>query len=231
MAYKRVAVVTGGNRGMASRLSSAGGARVVLSPRATRRRAGPRRKSWWARAWKVLFHPLDLKTRRSSGVSPPILGDEIHGTDILVNNAGVFLDQKRGGLDVPMHAVRDTLETNVLGAWRPASSSSRRCASALRADRQRLHRPGGDVRDGRRLFRLSGLQGSVERSHPHPRRRAARHQPPGQRHVPGLGEDRHGRPERPVPVEKGADTAVWLATLPDGGPTGGFFRDRRPIPW
>ena len=33
------------------------------------------------------------------------------------------------------------------------------------------------------------------------------------------------------PVEQGADTAVWLATLPDDGPTGGFFRDRKPIPW
>lgn len=32
-------------------------------------------------------------------------------------------------------------------------------------------------------------------------------------------------------VEQGADTAVWLATLPDDGPTGGFFRDRQPIPW
>ena len=25
---------------------------------------------------------------------------------------------------------------------------------------------------------------------------------------------------------KGAETPVWLATVPDGGPTGGFFRDR-----
>jgi len=32
-------------------------------------------------------------------------------------------------------------------------------------------------------------------------------------------------------VEEGADTPVWAATLPDNGPTGGFFRDRRPIPW
>jgi NAD(P)-dependent dehydrogenase (short-subunit alcohol dehydrogenase family) len=32
-------------------------------------------------------------------------------------------------------------------------------------------------------------------------------------------------------VEEGADTAVWLATLPDDGPTSGFFRDREPIPW
>jgi NAD(P)-dependent dehydrogenase (short-subunit alcohol dehydrogenase family) len=31
--------------------------------------------------------------------------------------------------------------------------------------------------------------------------------------------------------DEGADTAVWLATLPDDGPTGGFFRDRKPIEW
>jgi NAD(P)-dependent dehydrogenase (short-subunit alcohol dehydrogenase family) len=31
--------------------------------------------------------------------------------------------------------------------------------------------------------------------------------------------------------DEGADTAVWLATLPDDGPTGGFFRDRKTIAW
>jgi NAD(P)-dependent dehydrogenase (short-subunit alcohol dehydrogenase family) len=34
-----------------------------------------------------------------------------------------------------------------------------------------------------------------------------------------------------VPVEQGADTPVWLATLPDDGPTGGFFQQRQSIPW
>ena len=32
-------------------------------------------------------------------------------------------------------------------------------------------------------------------------------------------------------VEQGADTGVWLATLADDGPTGGFFRDRAPTDW
>ena len=32
-------------------------------------------------------------------------------------------------------------------------------------------------------------------------------------------------------VEQGADTIVWLATLADGGPSGGFFRDRKIIAW
>ena len=33
------------------------------------------------------------------------------------------------------------------------------------------------------------------------------------------------------PVVEGAAGITWAATLPDNGPTGGFFRDRRPIPW
>ncbi len=38
----------------------------------------------------------------------------------------------------------------------------------------------------------------------------------------------HGATKGP---DEGADTAVWLATLPNNGPTGGFFRDRKPIDW
>ena len=33
------------------------------------------------------------------------------------------------------------------------------------------------------------------------------------------------------PVRDGAAGVVWAATLPDDGPTGGFFRDGRRIPW
>ncbi|MBO6676390.1 MAG: SDR family NAD(P)-dependent oxidoreductase [Rhizobiales bacterium] len=31
--------------------------------------------------------------------------------------------------------------------------------------------------------------------------------------------------------EEGAETALFLATLPDGAPSGRIFRDRQPIPW
>ena len=48
---------------------------------------------------------------------------------------------------------------------------------------------------------------------------------------PGWVRTDMGGESAPRSVEEGADTAVWLATLPDGGPGGGFFRDREPIPW
>jgi NAD(P)-dependent dehydrogenase (short-subunit alcohol dehydrogenase family) len=40
-----------------------------------------------------------------------------------------------------------------------------------------------------------------------------------------------GGPNAPRSVEEGADTAVWLATLPDTGPSGGFFFDRKRTEW
>lgn len=48
---------------------------------------------------------------------------------------------------------------------------------------------------------------------------------------PGWVRTRMGGAGATRSPEEGADTALWLATLPDTGPTGGFFRDRRPIPW
>jgi NAD(P)-dependent dehydrogenase (short-subunit alcohol dehydrogenase family) len=48
---------------------------------------------------------------------------------------------------------------------------------------------------------------------------------------PGWVKTRMGGSSAPRTVAQGADTAVWLATLPDGGASGGFFRDRKPIPW
>jgi NAD(P)-dependent dehydrogenase (short-subunit alcohol dehydrogenase family) len=42
---------------------------------------------------------------------------------------------------------------------------------------------------------------------------------------------RMGGLDAPRSIEEGADTIIWLATLPDDGPSGGFFHDRKPIPW
>ncbi len=48
---------------------------------------------------------------------------------------------------------------------------------------------------------------------------------------PGWVRTRMGGAGATKSPEQGADTAIWLATLPDDGPTGGFFRRREEIPW
>ncbi len=46
---------------------------------------------------------------------------------------------------------------------------------------------------------------------------------------PGWTDTDMGRGGRPV--AEGAASVLWAALLPDGGPTGGFFRDGEPLPW
>jgi NAD(P)-dependent dehydrogenase (short-subunit alcohol dehydrogenase family) len=48
---------------------------------------------------------------------------------------------------------------------------------------------------------------------------------------PGWVRTDMGGPNATRTVEQGAETAVWLATLPADGPSGGFFRDMKSIPW
>ena len=48
---------------------------------------------------------------------------------------------------------------------------------------------------------------------------------------PGWVRTRMGGAAAARSPEEGADTALWLATLPDDGPTGRFFRDRKPLAW
>jgi NAD(P)-dependent dehydrogenase (short-subunit alcohol dehydrogenase family) len=48
---------------------------------------------------------------------------------------------------------------------------------------------------------------------------------------PGWVRTGMGSPESPRSIDEGAASIVWLATLPEGGPHGGFFRDGQPLPW
>ena len=48
---------------------------------------------------------------------------------------------------------------------------------------------------------------------------------------PGWVRTDMGGPDGTLSVEQGARGILWAATLPDDGPSGGFFRDGESIPW
>jgi NAD(P)-dependent dehydrogenase (short-subunit alcohol dehydrogenase family) len=48
---------------------------------------------------------------------------------------------------------------------------------------------------------------------------------------PGWVRTDMGGANAPLAVEEGAKGIVWAATLPEDGPSGGFFRQGEPIPW
>jgi NAD(P)-dependent dehydrogenase (short-subunit alcohol dehydrogenase family) len=227
MSSQRVAVVTGGNRGIGlevSRQLAAKGLKVVL----TARDGDKARQAAAGLRGDVVPFALDVTDPRA----PARLMESFEQVDVLVNNAGVFLDRDYGGLNLPIQVLRDTLEVNLIGPWQLSEA-------VVPGMRQRGY--------GRIVNVSSGLGAMSEMSGGYPAYRVSKSSLNALTRIfadelrgtnvlvnavcPGWVQTDMGGPRAPVPVTQGADTIVWLATLPDGGPTGSFFRDRRQIPW
>lgn len=156
--------------------------------------------------------------------------------DILVNNAAILIDGP-GGFDASLFDMTDetfrlTWETNVLA---PAAII-------------RTLLPGMIARGYGRVVNVSSLAGQLAgmgSGFPAYRisktalnaltRIAAAEAGRGDVKVnacsPGWVRTGMGGPEASRLPEKGAETPVWLATLPSDGPTGGFFEDKKAVPW
>lgn len=156
--------------------------------------------------------------------------------DILVNNAAILIDGP-GGFNASLFEMTDdtlrrTWETNVLA---PAAIT-------------RTLLPGMIARGYGRVVNMSSLAGQLTgMSSGFPAYRmskaalnaltriSAAEAGNGDIKVnacsPGWVRTDMGGPSAPRSPEKGAETAVWLATLPSDGPTGGFFEDKKAVPW
>jgi NAD(P)-dependent dehydrogenase (short-subunit alcohol dehydrogenase family) len=152
-----------------------------------------------------------------------------------VNNAAAYLDEGVSVLDVELDTVRATMENNLYGPLllcqalvpgmirrgygRVVNVSSGAGQLSSMAD----YAPSYSISKAG-LNALTRMVADAARS-------------AGAKNVlvnavdPGWVRTDMGGAGAPRSVEQGVDTIVWLATLPDGGPTGGFFHDRKPIPW
>jgi len=151
--------------------------------------------------------------------------------DVLVNNAGVY-GSPDGAADYELDQAHEVLETNLFGPWRLAQAFLPLLRESGSGRIVNVSSGGGqldDMQGGRAAYRVSktGLNALT-------RILAVEERANGilvNSVCPGWVRTDMGGESAPRSVEEGADTAVWLATLPDDGPTGGFFRDREPIPW
>jgi NAD(P)-dependent dehydrogenase (short-subunit alcohol dehydrogenase family) len=157
---------------------------------------------------------------------------EMGGVDVLVNNAGVLLDEDTPILDLPMETARETFETNLFGALAT-------CQAFVPGMMRRRYGRVVNVSSGAGL--LGPMQGyapaySMSKTALNALTRQMAFAARGRNVLvnavdPGWVRTDMGGSGAPRSVEKGADTIVFLATLPDGSPTGGFFHDRKQIPW
>ncbi|HVG06448.1 MAG TPA: SDR family oxidoreductase [Thermoanaerobaculia bacterium] len=231
MDEQRIAVVTGGNRGIGleiCRQLARLGLKVVLAARVEEKA----REAAAGIEGDVLPFHLDVTHPAEVGRLAGFLERELGGVDVLVNNAGVFLDHHFGGLTVPLDAVHESLEVNVVGPW---------ALSQAVVPMMKKRRYGRIVNVSSGLGAMSEMMGGyasyrVSKLALNGLTRILADELHGTNILvntmcPGWVQTEMGGVGAPRSVEKGADTVVWLATLPDGGPTGGFFRDRRQIPW
>jgi NAD(P)-dependent dehydrogenase (short-subunit alcohol dehydrogenase family) len=228
---RRVALVSGGNRGIGLEICRQLGARgiaVILGSR--NEESGKEAAQKLSR--NVVFHQLDVADEESVGRLTSSAEEEFGRLDILVNNAGISNDQGQRGADADLDLVREALEANLFGAWRL-------CEMAIPL----MQRDGY----GRIVNVSSGMGALDDMGGGSPGYRISKTALNALTRIlaselrgsgilvnsvcPGWVQTDMGGSRAPRPIEDGADTPVWAATLPNNGPTGGFFRDRRPIPW
>ncbi|HKI03868.1 MAG TPA: SDR family oxidoreductase [Thermoanaerobaculia bacterium] len=225
-----VAVVTGANRGIGlevCRQLAARGYAVVLGSRDLAKGEAA------VRGLPGEVHPRQLDVTDPDSIERlrAAVESDFGRLDVLVNNAAILYDTWQRVADADLAVVHEALETNLFGAWRM-------CEAFLPLLRRGRH--GRIVNVSSESGSLASMGGgtpaySVSKVALNGLTRMLAAELAGSGILvnsvcPGwVATDMGGAGGRPV--EDGAASVVWAATLPDGGPTGGFFRDGKPVPW
>jgi NAD(P)-dependent dehydrogenase (short-subunit alcohol dehydrogenase family) len=230
----KVALVTGANRGIGLevvRQLARLGFTVLLGSRDAEKgeqAAAP----LFEEGLKVIPVQLDVTEQESIDTLRRWTEERFSKLDVLVNNAGVLYDSWQHAVGADMKVVREAFETNTLGPWRVSEAflpSLRRSGS------------GRIVNVSSESGSLAGMGGgtpaySVSKAALNVLTRKLADELRSDRILvnsvcPGWVATEMGGRDAPRTVEEGAAGVVWAATLPDTGPTGGFFRDGKPLPW
>lgn len=234
MSIQRVALVTGCNRGIGTAICRQLADNQLLVIVTARDEAKGRAsvKEMEGKNRKLDFHTLDTNNPESIRAAIGYAERTYGRLDVLVNNAGVFLDRDIPGLSVDLATVRATLETNVLGPLLLAQAA---------VPLMKKNGYGRMVNLSSGLGSLAGMGGAylsyrTSKAALNAITRVLAAELSGTNILvntmcPGWVRTDMGGASAPRNVEEGADTALWLATLPDGGPTGGFYADRKPMAW
>lgn len=224
----RTALITGANRGIgheiARQLTAAGVAVVVCSRDLAAGQLAARALGPDARA-----EQLDVSDPDSIAACEHRLADAGVEVDILVNNAGLYTTTPL--LTIDERALVEALHVNFIGAWRTARAfvpgmRTRRWGRVVNVSTGYAHFAGRAPQ--------AGAYGLAKASLNILTRMIAAEAGAGVKvnsMSPGWVATRMGGTSAPRSVQEGADTAVWLATLPDDGPTDGFYYDHEQIPW
>ena len=233
MSEGRVAAVTGANRGIGLEVvrQLADDAFVAILGARDLGRGAVAAEPLRAAGLDVESRQLDVADPASVAEFGAALERDRGRLDVLVNNAAIHYDTGERGVNADLDIVREALETNLLGAWRTTQA----CLPLLRqsGSARIVNVSSGagaltDMGGGTPAYRVSKTALNALT-----RILASELRGDGilvNAVCPGwVATDMGGPGGRPL--EQGAASVMWAVRLADDGPTGGFFRDGRPIDW
>ncbi len=243
MSEPRVAVVTGASRGLgreiARRLRLEGLTVVIVGRDAATIRAAANElvsaggtAGSPAQAPRVVPIATDVTDAAAVARLAAVVTAELGRVDVLVNNAGVALDKWVSALVVAPEVVETTMRTNFIA---PLALCQAFVPLMRRGGHGRIVNLSSQLGS---LTRMTGMTLAYRASKValNALTRVLAHELAAENILvnavcPGWVRTGLGGADAPQAVEESVDTAVWLATLPDNGPRGGFFQDRQPLPW
>jgi NAD(P)-dependent dehydrogenase (short-subunit alcohol dehydrogenase family) len=231
---QKVALVSGANRGIGwetCRQLGRAGLTVLLTARDAERGERAREKLA-SEGIDCRFHTLDVDDAESVRRTVDFAATELGRLDVLVNNAAIAIDHQASVIEVDLAVVQRTFDTNFLGALRL-------CQAAIPLMRENGYGRIVNVSSGRGSFAKLGAGGPSYRMSKTALNALTVILADELKSTnilvnamtPGWVRTRLGGMKAVRSTEEGADTAVWLATLPDDGPRGRFFKDRQEMPW
>ncbi|MCA1817129.1 MAG: SDR family oxidoreductase [Acidobacteria bacterium] len=230
----RVALVTGANRGIGLgvvRQLARLGFDVVLGARDAEK---GERASAALRQEGLSVTPvaLDVTDQSSVDAARDFVAGRFGRLDVLVNNAGALYDDWQRAENADLETAREAFETNTLGAWRVCIAFIPLLKKSGHARIVNVSSESGSLASmggGTPAYSVSKAALNVLTRKLADELRSARVVVNSV--CPGWVATEMGGRDAPRTIAEGAASVVWAATLPDDGPTGGFFRDGQPLDW
>jgi len=235
---KKVAIVTGANRGLGYATSEAlakRGYKVVMAMRDPDK-AQKQINELKMKDLDVMAMKLDVSQEKSIQDFYTQFKKEVGSLDVLVNNAGIFVDDEDGGdssvYKTKSSTIQKTFVTNTMGPFLMI---------------QKFLPMMKDAGYGRIVNISSGMGQLSEMSRGYAAYRISKtalnavtrifsQEVEGEDILvnsvcPGWVQTDMGGRGANRTIEQGIKGIVWAATLPQGGPNGGFFRDGDKLNW
>jgi NAD(P)-dependent dehydrogenase (short-subunit alcohol dehydrogenase family) len=242
MTARNVSLITGANKGIGleiARQLGRQGHTVLIGARDETRGVEAVRKLRDEGLDAHFFH-IDVSAPDLVAAAPAEIERRFGRLDVLINNAGVFLDNNVPPSRLEENALRATFDTNFFGIFAlvqallpllkksPAgrivnlSSTLGSLTEASRPDSPYAGVNSLAYQASKTALNMLTVSFARELSGTNIKVNSV---------CPGWVQTDMGGSQAPLSVDQGADTPVWLATLPADGPSGGFFFQRKPQAW